>query len=531
MPELPVTSYDETPYPSLSYTQTHPNRLATLATLLGLDPAPVERCRVLEIGCATGGNLLPMAYGLPESEFVGIDNSGRQIELALGQAATLGMRNVRFVEADVVALPDDLGRFDYIVAHGVYSWVPEPVRDALLAACRALLAPQGIAYVSYNAYPGWHLLGMVREMMLYRTRGMEDPAERAAEARAFIRLLAEAVPAEGAYGGFLHSYAEQVLPKLAGDPEGADALLLHDELEAVNNPVYFHDFVEHAAGHGLQYVCEAHLANVMPQRLPPEVVERLRGMAGDPIEFEQYMDFVKNRTFRESLLCHRELSVQRSIGREPVREMSLSSRAVIVSDAPDLTGSGAMEFRGLDGAVFTTNHPLTKSALVELNRQSPQPIPFAELASRAGAAVGMTAEGDLAEHAPLLAANMLQAYGYSEHLVELHVYRPRFVPEPGERPLASPVARSQAATGIRVTNMRHERVTLEEGARRTLMQLDGEHGPDALIERLAQLHHEGGAEPSGEPRPAPGSVDEREQLAQELESILRFLARAALLVG
>jgi len=67
------TSYDEVPYESQSFPQSHPNRLATLGRLFGLSPAPVAQCRVLELGCASGGNLIPMAYHLPESEFVGLD--------------------------------------------------------------------------------------------------------------------------------------------------------------------------------------------------------------------------------------------------------------------------------------------------------------------------------------------------------------------------------------------------------------------------------------------------------------------------
>ena len=523
MNRAPATSYDETPYPSLSYAQTHPDRLATVATLLGLQPARVERCRVLELGCATGGNLLPMAYGLPNSKFIGIDNSRRQIEVCRHTAEAMGVTNVESLDADVTALPADLGRFDYIVAHGMYSWMPEPARDKLLQACREHLAPQGVAYVSYNTYPGWHLLQMVRELMLYRTRGIDDPTERVTEARRFVSILAEACSGdESAHGAFLRAYEANVMPKLADEPGSADALLLHDELEAVNAPVYFHQFAEHAARHGMQYLCEARLADVMPVQLSPDTAERFAGLTRDPIELEQYMDFLKNRSFRGTLLCHEGLAVTRQIRPEPIRRMLLSSRARPVSGEPRIEASESEEFRGLDGATFKTDHPLTKAALVELHRVSPKPVQFMKLATAVGAAIGMTSAAEMDEHSSVLAGNMLRAYGYSDSIVGLHAYEPRFTLEPGTHPVASAVARVQAAERARVTNMLHERVTLvdedvvewEPTARHVLPRLDGNHDRAALVDVLSDAP---GVEAAPEPEAA-------------LDGMLRFFARAALLV-
>src|SRR3954468_17474601 len=95
------TSYDAIPYPSHPMGQTHPDRLATLATLFGMDPPRPDRCRVLELGCADGGNLLAMAEGLPESEFVGIDLSARHIETGRAAVAALGLRNVTLKQLSI----------------------------------------------------------------------------------------------------------------------------------------------------------------------------------------------------------------------------------------------------------------------------------------------------------------------------------------------------------------------------------------------------------------------------------------------
>jgi trans-aconitate methyltransferase len=190
------SSYDEVPYESHPFSQTHPDRLATLGRLFGMAPAPVERCRALELGCASGGNLIPMACQLPGSEFVGVDNSRREVEMGRGIIAALGLTNVRIEPASILDVDDSWGRFDYIIAHGVYSWVPDHVQDKMLAICAANLPPQGIAYVSYNTYPGWHMREMIRHMMLYHVAQFPDAQQRLQQARALVDFLARSTPTQ-----------------------------------------------------------------------------------------------------------------------------------------------------------------------------------------------------------------------------------------------------------------------------------------------------------------------------------------------
>ncbi|MBA3531908.1 MAG: class I SAM-dependent methyltransferase, partial [Ardenticatenales bacterium] len=169
-------SYDETPF--LKQTYVHVDGMATIAALQGLRPAPVAACRVLELGCGSGSNLIAMAYGLPESRFLGIDLSAQQSADGQATVAELGLPNVEIRQGDILAVDDSFGPFDYIIAHGVYSWVPPVVREKVLSICRERLAPQGIAYVSYNVFPGWHPLLIIREMLRYHTRDLCHPLER-----------------------------------------------------------------------------------------------------------------------------------------------------------------------------------------------------------------------------------------------------------------------------------------------------------------------------------------------------------------
>jgi SAM-dependent methyltransferase len=280
-----VNPYDEIPYPDLSYVQTHPDRMATLAHILGLPAKSSMQCRVLELGCAAGGNLLPMAVNLPDCDFVGIDYSPTQIEMGQQRIETLGIGNLRLACMDVTQ-PEELGsEFDYIIAHGLYSWVERPVRDAMFRLCKRVLAPHGILFVSYNTLPGWRITGIVREAMLFHARNAADLQEKARLAKEMLAFLAESVPDEHeSYRAIFRRYRNIVEEGIKGANE---AFFLHDELEEVNEPVYFCDFVEHAAGFGLKYFVESELSTVLPHVFGAEAVQKLQMMATTPVELEQ----------------------------------------------------------------------------------------------------------------------------------------------------------------------------------------------------------------------------------------------------
>ncbi|HEV8592622.1 MAG TPA: class I SAM-dependent methyltransferase, partial [Pyrinomonadaceae bacterium] len=161
-------SYDKLPYPSKFFVQTHPDRLATQATLFGVSPANVPTCRVLELGCGNGSNLVAQAYLLPDATFVGVDLAKTHIDDALAAAKELGLTNIEFRQMDVMEMSEsDFGKFDYITAHGLFSWVPDFVRTKILELYRELLGENGVGYVSYSAYPGAHQREMVQRTIRY----------------------------------------------------------------------------------------------------------------------------------------------------------------------------------------------------------------------------------------------------------------------------------------------------------------------------------------------------------------------------
>jgi SAM-dependent methyltransferase len=426
-----LTGYDRVPYPGHPFPQTHPDRLATVATLFGLRPAPPDGSRVLELGCGDGGNLVPMAYGLPASEFCGIDLSGRAIDQARALAAALELPNVRFQHTDLSA---GRGEFDYVIAHGVYSWIEPAVRDALLDACRARLAPDGVAYVSYDVLPGGHLREITRQMLRWHLREVDDPADRIARARELLRLVADAGQAEAARA-----------------LEQGDAALYHDELAPHHEAVLFADFVAHAGRHSLRFLAEADVFEMDAGALPPE-------LTGDTIEREQYLDFFKGRMFRQTLLCHADAEL-REPGLEIIREMLAATPA---------RPAGEGEFRGPHGATLTTDHEGVRAALTRLGDAWPEALPVASL-------------GD----DPAVAEMLRRAY--AANLVRLHVWAPQLTTTPSVRPVASALARLQAAEGTRVTTLLHTSVEVgDELGRRLIGLLDGTRDRAALTAELGR---------------------------------------------
>lgn len=476
-------SYDALPYPSLPLAPTHPERLATQAVLLGMTPVSVERCRVLELGCAGGGNVLPMATLLPKSQFVGVDLSPRQIDEGREIASELGLKNLELRALDIAQLATDealaaeLGTFDYIIAHGVYSWVPRPVQEALLAVCRRHLAPQGVAYVSYNTYPGFYRRQGIRELMMFHDANQRaaNPQrgllESARGARQILDFMEAAVPEGSSTWGRM---LKEEVTKLRGLPDG---YICHEHLEPNNTPCYFHEFVAEAGRHGLQFLTEAGRLCTWDECSPElrKVIET--GDAGDRdiVRLEQYLDFVRNQSLRRTLLVHQEVAIDRRLVPGRVRGLWATCAAwpppVEQVTEEDVRQHKELAFRSRHGTVRVV-HPAFKCVLIALSNEEPRPLGFGEVVEQASELLGAPME------AGVVADILIE--GCRTGLLNLHVHPPRFTLGVSERPVVSPLARVQARRDLVVANLLHEGVKLEALERRVLPLLDGEHDLAAL---------------------------------------------------
>jgi methyltransferase-like protein/2-polyprenyl-3-methyl-5-hydroxy-6-metoxy-1,4-benzoquinol methylase len=510
------TSYDRLPYEAHSHPQTHPDRLATVATLLGMRPPPVPGCRVLELGCASGGNLIPMAVALPESTFVGIDLSARQIAQGRQVIDALGLRNVRLEAGSILEVDAGWGSFDYIICHGVYSWVPAPVRDHILAVCAHRLAANGVAFISYNTYPGWHLRGVVRDLLIHHTRSCLEPEERVRRARDLLALLHTAIQTQrGAYAQLLE--AELELLRCCGD-----SYLFHEHLEEVNEPTYFHEFMERATARGLQFLAEAELGSMVLSGFPPEIESTLRAMSADIIQLEQYFDFLRNRTFRQTLLCKQGTSVNYCLDVERLRGLYAASPARPLAAEPDIHSTAEEHFTSPRGAVVKSVDPLAKAALVHLADVWPRALRFDDLCAAARTRLnagggGAATEVEAREDILVLGQCLLTCYLTGpDDLVYLGTYPPRFAADVCERPLATPLARFQAAASNRATNLRHQPVSLDDLSRAVLLRLDGCHDRADLLHDLEEAQQQGQLDGNGRTDP--------------LDQVLLHLASSAFLL-
>jgi SAM-dependent methyltransferase len=488
--------------------------LATLARLFGLSPAPPQRCRVLEVGCGDGGNLIPIALGSPGAHCIGFDLSAKAIARGREIVREIGLTNIELTQADLMAFRPE-AEFDYIIAHGFMSWVPPPVQQRLLELCRDSLAPQGIACISYNTFPGFHLRRMLREMMRYHVAGFPSPRQQIDQSRAFLQFLIAGQTKSEEYSAFLKHEADWILDR------DSQAVLYHDDLAEINIPFYFHEFVALARRFDLDYLAEADFFEMQDRIYPEPVIQALQQI-DDPIRKEQYLDFLKCRRFRQTLLAHRDLPIRREPDIRTLPEFWVASAAKPKSEVPDLTPGAVEQFEGPRGGAMQIDHAPTKAAMLVLRETWPRPIPFFELLNRARTILGEPVSTDWNDEAQIFAEVLVGIW--SAGLVELHSLEPAWAVETLDKPRLSPLARIHLRQGRpQVVTLRPSLMAVEAPFYREFFQLlDGTRDRATLVLEMGKLLDEGKVS-------LPPEID-RSRLPEVVEGSIRRAARNALLI-
>lgn len=289
--QTPSDPYDELPYCAYPITWTAPERLAIASLLHGGPRLPLDRYRVLELGCANGANLLPMAWYRQHGDFTGLDASVRQIALANDAREQLGLSNLRFIQGDFRSASDQLeGPFDIIIAHGVFSWVTNEARDAMLEMCSALLAPDGLLYLNYNTQPGWSVRGMVRDFLMQHTAHVKSLKERAEMCREVsARVISPLKSKEHAYTMLMANEFKLVA-------QNQPAYIAHEYLSPENNAYWRSDFFTILKRFGFDFVADADF-NCISNQITNELTELL------------IKENLSGRTAADSadLLCYRQM--------------------------------------------------------------------------------------------------------------------------------------------------------------------------------------------------------------------------------
>ena len=300
--EMQQTIYKELGYKSYPFPFTTPAYLEAYGTLVGLKPPTAKMARVLELGATYGGNIISQAAHNPEATFVGIELSQDQVEKGNKIIGDAKLDNVSLVQGDILNFDESMGTFDYIIAHGFYSWISDEMKDKLLDIISNHLADNGIAYVSYNTYPGWHTMEEVRQLMLFANRGHDESTHKEKVLRG--KTVGSLVGAQILNYDNLKERNSKFLSALRSVMQKDDYYVGHDHLEPHNDPCYLYQFNDHLKANNLAYVGDADLTLSMVRTYDESIADKLDQLApNSQADQEQYLDFMLDTTFRKSIIC------------------------------------------------------------------------------------------------------------------------------------------------------------------------------------------------------------------------------------
>ncbi|MBC8355409.1 MAG: methyltransferase domain-containing protein [Planctomycetes bacterium] len=468
-------AYDQLPYSGAVEAETHPRYLEAVAMLRGIQPASLDGCRVLELGCAAGKTLLQLAEEFPTSQFIGVDLARGRIDEAKAIASEVGLKNVEFCQGSLTEVDETWGEFDYILCIGVLSWVPSEVQDQIFRVIRESLTAQGVAAVTYKTFPGWHHLNIVRDAMRYHTDKSHDPPDRIRDARKTLELFARETQANSVQGRI---YRDE--HKFLGNAQ--DDYLFHDYLTDASYPLYFHEFYRRATEHDLKYVGETNFAR---NNLPPDATTSRTAMADLPlVERCQMLDFLNNTAYRKSILCRGDVEMSESIDPAKLKTMRLSLREIPTPSNFEIGSSDVLTFKYESGSLGVAA-PFGKAALRHLIDVYPRPVSISELCDGANSLLPPTAQHlrvDRDRGQDLIASAMLGSL--EAGLIQVCVRPPEFVQTISDRPAASPLACALAKRTAIVANRCHQNVSLSNDAALILSHLDGRDDREQLKQQL-----------------------------------------------
>lgn len=500
-------TYDEVPYESYPYALTNPYHLSTLATLFGVNAPEVENAKILELGCAAGGNLIPHAVLYPKAHFVGVDLSKVQIDEANKNVKELGLKNIEFHHCSITDIDHSFGKFDYIICHGVISWVPKTVRDKIFEVCNKNLSPNGIAYISYNTLPGWNMVRTIRDMMMYHSSSFANVRDRIAQSRLLLEFVKDSLENSKT------PYAEVLKTEAGLLAKQTDHYLRHDHLEEENAQFYFHEFMNEAGKHNLQYLADCNLSTMYLGNMPPKVVEQLK-VVNDIVRTEQYMDFITNRRFRTTLLCHSDVKINRNINNDDITKFNMIFNIVPEKPIKEVDLNNASEnlkffLNGNKDSNLTTSSPYMKAILYTFSENLNNPLSFEKITAEANKKLHNTKLNEI--KAELLNNAMkLVLQGYISITNQKHRNNPEL-----DKPKTTTMVIYQAThtPSMWVTNLKHEPIGVNFFEKFALRYMDGKHDKKAIIEAVLSHVEKGELTLSKEGQ----KVENKEEIRKELE--------------
>ncbi|AYZ72645.1 methyltransferase domain-containing protein [Fusobacterium necrophorum] len=296
------TSYNDIPYMSKSFFFTSPEKQKTVLQLLGYVTPELKKARVLEIGCSFGGNIIPFAIAHPDAEVIGIDLSEIQIKEGNNIIKYLGLENIQLHHKNIMNFEEDYGKFDYIICHGVFSWVTDEVQNKILEVIKNHLSENGSAIISYNTYPGWKHIDILRDIMKFRIDTLQnigkkvDPYEQVSYGKGAIEFLEKYA--------ILSEHTKRMITDIQSKD---DYYIIHEYFEETNRPMYLYDFNKKLLEYGLFHVIDSDLSRSFPIHENLEIERAINNeSANNHVVREQYWDYIFDRQFRISIITHLE---------------------------------------------------------------------------------------------------------------------------------------------------------------------------------------------------------------------------------
>jgi SAM-dependent methyltransferase len=334
--------YSNSSYTCGAYRETAPNWLDFAALIKGhLPPREKEGSTFsyLELGSGMGFGLCLLATAYPEGSFVGVDFHPEHISHSLWLAAQLGLSNIHFLEADFVTLQKDTsplrlgsshhGSFHYVTAHGIATWVKEPVQTALLKLASAALIPGGVFYCSYNTYPGW--LARTNFQKLYALeRSRSDPSQPLETIRKTIASLQRLIGSEESPQPLGNAF-----PSLTAEL----AWISQDNLEYLCGeyanegwaPLYAADMHQRCSQHKLRFLGSATLPELFEELLAPSLQGSILEEQ-NPLIRQTLIDLATNKAFRRDLFVKGALPLTRIQAEHRLNDLAITSLSGLLTD-------------------------------------------------------------------------------------------------------------------------------------------------------------------------------------------------------
>jgi len=383
-------------------------------------------------------------------------------------------------------LDESYGKFDYIVCHGVYSWIPEEVQNKILEVCNKLLNPNGIAFVSYNTLPGWNMQRTIREMMMFHSEIFNTNNDKLQQAKLFLKFINNSLEnSTTPYSSFLRDETKLLSAY-------TDSYVLHEYLGEINTGTYFHQFIEKAQKNHLNYLGDASIPSMFIGNLPAKAAEKLQAI-DNIVRSEQYMDFITNRKFRSTLLCHQNIPINRKIEFNNLKEFytSLNIRPAIPKDKVDLTNEQeniGFYYENLPDPFISTTSSIVKAILYVYSENISNPMKFEQVAREALKKLGKYQLNDfLAALEQHFIKFIFQGY------LKIFSNKPHAITIITEKPKTSEFARFQAKHAhfnntnlVSVTNRLNDMIGITVHEKYILEMLDGTHNIDDIKKQILE---------------------------------------------